>query len=167
AKENPPRQPRGHSELAAGGGGGGEREAPIPSYTWEEIQKHNLRTDKWLVIERKVYNITQWVKRHPGGIRVISHYAGEDATDAFQAFHPDITFAKKFLKPLLIGELAPGEPNQDRGKNPQLIEDFRALRKTAEDMKLFKSDPVFFFLYLGHIIVMEILAWLMVSYCGT
>lgn len=61
-------------------GGGGEREAPVPSYTWEEIQKHNLRADKWLVIERKVYNITQWVKRHPGGIRVISHYAGEDAT---------------------------------------------------------------------------------------
>lgn len=62
------------------GGGGGEREAPVPSYTWEEIQKHNLRADKWLVIERKVYNISQWAKRHPGGIRVISHYAGEDAT---------------------------------------------------------------------------------------
>lgn len=57
-----------------------EREAQSPSYTWEEIQKHNLRTDKWLVIERKVYNITKWVKRHPGGLRVISHYAGEDAT---------------------------------------------------------------------------------------
>ncbi|ETE68145.1 Fatty acid desaturase 2, partial [Ophiophagus hannah] len=147
--------------------GGGEREAPIPAYTWEEIQKHNLRTDKWLVIERKVYNITQWVKRHPGGIRVISHYAGEDATDAFRAFHPNITFVKKFLKPLLIGELAPGEPSQDRGKNPQLVEDFRALRKTAEDMKLFKSNPIFFSLYLVHIIVMEVLAWLMVSYCGT
>lgn len=50
---------------------------------------------------------------------------------------------------------------------PQLVEDFRALRKTAEDMKLFRGDPVFFSLYLGHIIVMEILAWLMVSYCGT
>ncbi|KAK9410186.1 fatty acid desaturase 2 [Crotalus adamanteus] len=157
----------GEQGEECGGGGSGEREAPIPSYTWEEIQKHNLSTDKWLVIERKVYNITQWAKRHPGGIRVISHYAGEDATDAFRAFHPDITFVKKFLKPLLIGELDPGEPNQDRGKNPQLIEDFRALRKTAEDMKLFKSDPVFFSFYLGHIIVMEILAWLMVSYCGT
>uniref|UniRef100_A0A8C5RW89 Cytochrome b5 heme-binding domain-containing protein n=1 Tax=Laticauda laticaudata TaxID=8630 RepID=A0A8C5RW89_LATLA len=150
-------------EQGEEGGGGGEREAPIPAYTWEEIQKHNLRTDKWLVIERKVYNITQWVKRHPGGIRVISHYAGEDATDAFWAFHPDITFVKKFLKPLLIGELAPGEPSQDREKNPQLVEDFRALRKTAEDMKLFKSNPIFFSLYLIHIIVMEVLAWLMLK----
>lgn len=46
------------------------------------------------------------------------------------------------------------------------MEDFRALRKTAEDMNLFRASPVFFSLYLGHIIVMEALAWLMVLYCG-
>lgn len=37
--------------------------------------------------------------------------------DAFQAFHRDLDFVRKFLKPLLIGELAPEEPSQDRGKN--------------------------------------------------
>lgn len=62
------------------GGGSGEPEAQLRVYTWEEIQKHNLRTDKWLVIERKVYNVTKWANRHPGGQRVISHWAGEDAT---------------------------------------------------------------------------------------
>lgn len=62
------------------GGESGEPEAQIRFYTWEEIQKHNLRTDKWLVIERKVYNVTTWANRHPGGQRVISHCAGEDAT---------------------------------------------------------------------------------------
>lgn len=62
------------------GGGATEREAPMPTFSWEEIQKHNLRTDKWLVIDRKVYNITKWSSRHPGGQRVIGHYAGEDAT---------------------------------------------------------------------------------------
>lgn len=62
------------------GEGANEREAPMPTFKWEEIQKHNLRTDKWLVIDRKVYNITKWSSRHPGGHRVIGHYAGEDAT---------------------------------------------------------------------------------------
>ncbi|KFU85038.1 Fatty acid desaturase 2, partial [Chaetura pelagica] len=118
-------------------------------------------------IEREVYNITKWANRHPGGHRVISHCAGEDATDAFQAFHINPTLVQKFLKPLLIGELAPGEPSQDRDKNSQLVEDFRALRKTAEDMNLFRASPWFFSLYLGHIIAMEVLAWLMVSYFGT
>lgn len=77
----------GASRSAGGMGKGGnqgegatEREAPMPTFSWEEIQKHNLRTDKWLVIDRKVYNITKWSSRHPGGQRVIGHYAGEDAT---------------------------------------------------------------------------------------
>ncbi|NXJ66151.1 FADS2 desaturase, partial [Rostratula benghalensis] len=153
--------------MGKGGEQGGEPEPQISFYTWEEIQKHNLRTDKWLVIERKVYNVTKWASRHPGGQRVISHCAGEDATDAFQAFHINPTLVQKFLKPLLIGELAPGEPSQDRDKNSQLVEDFRTLRKTAEDMNLFRASPLFFSLYLGHIIALEVLAWLMVSYCGT
>uniref|UniRef100_A0A8C2U3Y1 Fatty acid desaturase 2 n=1 Tax=Coturnix japonica TaxID=93934 RepID=A0A8C2U3Y1_COTJA len=145
----------------------GECKPQVRFYTWEEIQKHNLRTDRWLVIERKVYNVTQWAKRHPGGQRVIGHCAGEDATDAFQAFHINPSLVQKFLKPLLIGELAPGEPSQDRDKNSQLVEDFRTLRKTAEDMNLFRASPLFFSLYLAHIIAMEALAWLMVSYFGT
>uniref|UniRef100_A0A8C7R0J7 Cytochrome b5 heme-binding domain-containing protein n=1 Tax=Oncorhynchus mykiss TaxID=8022 RepID=A0A8C7R0J7_ONCMY len=129
------------------GGGGQQTESSEPAkgdgvgpdggrggsavYTWEEVQKHCHRSDKWLVIDRKVYNITQWAKRHPGGIRVISHFAGEDATDAFVAFHPDPNFVRKFLKPLLIGELATTEPSQDHGKNAVLVQDFQALRDRA------------------------------------
>lgn len=47
------------------------------------------------------------------------------------------------------------------------MEDFRTLRKTAEDMNLFRASPLFFSLYLAHIIALEALAWLMVSYFGT
>lgn len=62
------------------GEGSTERQSPMPTFRWEEIQKHNLRTDRWLVIDRKVYNVTKWSQRHPGGHRVIGHYSGEDAT---------------------------------------------------------------------------------------
>ncbi|MBN3294948.1 FADS2 desaturase, partial [Amia calva] len=125
-------------------------------FTWEEVQRHNHRTDQWLVIDRKVYNISDWARRHPGGIRVISHYAGEDATDAFRAFHPEPNFVRKFLKPLLIGELAPGEPNQDRKKNAALLQDFRALHESVEQAGLFKADFWFFWLHLGHILLLEL-----------
>uniref|UniRef100_A0A8K9V9U9 Cytochrome b5 heme-binding domain-containing protein n=1 Tax=Oncorhynchus mykiss TaxID=8022 RepID=A0A8K9V9U9_ONCMY len=121
------------SEPAKGDGVGpdGERGGSAV-YTWEEVQRHCHRSDQWLVIDRKVYNITQWAKRHPGGIRVISHFAGEDATEAFVAFHLDPNFVRKFLKPLLIGELAPTEPSQDQGKNAVLVQDFQALRDRVE-----------------------------------
>jgi len=49
-------------------------------YTWDEVRKHDSTSDKWIVINDDVYNITDWAKRHPGGFRIISHYAGQDAT---------------------------------------------------------------------------------------
>ncbi|CAI9153618.1 unnamed protein product [Rangifer tarandus platyrhynchus] len=86
-------------------------------YTWQEIQRHSHETDQWLVINRKVYDVTGWADRHPGGRQVLNHYAGEDATDVFRAMHPDPDIVRLYLKPLLIGELAPEEPNQERNKN--------------------------------------------------
>uniref|UniRef100_A0A7N8XYD0 acyl-CoA (8-3)-desaturase n=1 Tax=Mastacembelus armatus TaxID=205130 RepID=A0A7N8XYD0_9TELE len=136
-------------------------------YTWEEVKSHCSRNDQWLVINRKVYNITQWAKRHPGGSRVISHYAGEDATEAFIAFHPDLKFVQKFLKPLLIGELAATEPNQDPNKNAAIIRDFSNLREQVEKDGLFRTQPLFFCLHLGHIVLLDALAWLMVWFYGT
>ncbi|KAM6937415.1 acyl-CoA Delta-4 desaturase-like [Xenentodon cancila] len=156
-------------------GGGGQLKEPVEpgsgrdtgAYTWEEVQKHCSRNDQWLVINRKVYNITQWAKRHPGGFRVISHYAGEDASEAFIAFHPDLKFVQKFLKPLLIGELAATEPSQDRKKNLTIIQDFEALRVQAEKDGLFRTKPLFFCLHLGHILLLEALALLTVWLWGT
>ena len=70
------------------------------------------------------------------------------------------------MKPLLIGELAPEEPSQDHGKNSQIIEDFQALRKTAEDMNQFKTNQLFFLLHLAHIIAMESIAWFTIFHFG-
>nr|BBL33566.1 fatty acid delta6 desaturase [Apionichthys finis] len=156
------------------GGGGQLTESGKPSggksggvYTWEEVQSHDSKNDQWLVIDRKVYNTTQWARRHPGGFRVISHYAGQDATEAFTAFHPDPAFVQKFLKPLLIGELAASEPSQDRNKNAAIIQDFHTLRMQAEHKGLFRARPLFFCLHLAHIVLLEALAWLMIWLWGT
>nr|XP_035978155.1 fatty acid desaturase 3 isoform X4 [Halichoerus grypus] len=86
--------------------------------------------------------------------------------DAFHAFHQDLNFVRKFLQPLLIGELAPEEPSQDGPQDAQLVEDFRALRQAAEDMELFEAKPAFFALLLGHILAMEVLAWLLIYLFG-
>ena len=52
----------------------------LSTYTWQEIQRHNQETDQWLVINRKVYDVTGWADRHPGGRLVLNHCAGEDTT---------------------------------------------------------------------------------------
>ncbi|XP_073869549.1 fatty acid desaturase 3 isoform X3 [Macaca fascicularis] len=140
--------------------------APLPTFCWEQIRAHDQPGDKWLVIERRVYDISRWAQRHPGGSRLIGHHGAEDATDAFRAFHQDLNFVRKFLQPLLIGELAPEEPSQDGPLNAQLVEDFRALHQAAEDMKLFDASLTFFAFLLGHILAMEVLAWLLIYLLG-
>uniref|UniRef100_A0A8C2GQ92 Fatty acid desaturase 2 n=1 Tax=Cyprinus carpio TaxID=7962 RepID=A0A8C2GQ92_CYPCA len=155
-------------------GGGGQQTDRIAgsngrfgTYTWEEVQKHTKSGDQWIVVERKVYNVSQWVKRHPGGLRIIGHYAGEDATDAFHAFHPNLQLVRKYMKPLLIGELEASEPSQDRQKNGALVEDFRALRERLEAEGCFKTQPLFFILHLGHILLLEAIALMLLWYFGT
>ncbi|KAF6103267.1 fatty acid desaturase 3 [Phyllostomus discolor] len=151
--------------VAEPGGEPGPREgparlgAPLPTFCWEQIRPHNLPGDMWLVIERRVYDISRWAQRHPGGSRLIGHLGAEDATDAFHAFHRDLNFVRKFLQPLLIGQLAPEEPSQDGSQNAQLVEDFRALHQAAKDMKLFEARPTFFAFLLGHILAMEAQSW--------
>lgn len=48
-----------------------------------------------------------------------------------------------------------------------IIQDFKTLRSELEKEGLFKAKPLFFCLHLGHILLLEALAWIMVSYWGT
>ncbi|KFQ70228.1 Fatty acid desaturase 1, partial [Phaethon lepturus] len=120
----------------------------------------------WLVIDRKVYDVSKFSKQHPGGSRVISHYAGQDATDAFVAFHKDVSLVKKYLKALLIGELAPDQPSFESNKKKSLLEDFRELRCTIEKMGLLRPNYVFFFLIFLHLLVLDAASWLVIWYFG-
>ncbi|XP_078326001.1 acyl-CoA 6-desaturase-like isoform X3 [Crassostrea virginica] len=135
----------------------------LNTYSYQEVSKHDKWDDRWIIINNEVYNITNWARRHPGGSKVIGHYAGQDATDAFRAFHNDLDQVQKYLLPLHIGSVQKGEVNT----NFSLEKDFRNLRETAENMGLFKPSYTFFFVHLAHIIAMEVMAYLTLYYFGT
>ncbi|XP_038071948.1 fatty acid desaturase 2-like [Patiria miniata] len=132
------------------------------NYSWEEVKEHSTKADKWVVIEDGVYDVSQWVKRHPGGYKVLSHYAGEDATDAFVAFHPDKSVVRKYLKPLRVGSLS----SEDAVK-ATIVSDMRDLRSKAEEMDLFTPNLWFYAAHLAHIVALEVLGWMVLWYYGT
>jgi len=56
-------------------------------YPWSEINKHNKYNDCWMVIRGKVYDVTSWVPKHPGG-KLILNGAGRESTPLFMSYHP-------------------------------------------------------------------------------
>ena len=43
----------------------------------EEVSKHNKKDDIWIVFYDKVYDLSKWLKYHPGGIDIIAEHAGK------------------------------------------------------------------------------------------
>ncbi len=48
-----------------------------------ELSLHNSKSDCWLAINDKIYNVTDYIYSHPGGAGEIIKYCGQDATKAF------------------------------------------------------------------------------------
>eukprot|EP00274_Cyanoptyche_gloeocystis_P001260 CAMPEP_0196653632 /NCGR_PEP_ID=MMETSP1086-20130531/3283_1 /TAXON_ID=77921 /ORGANISM="Cyanoptyche gloeocystis , Strain SAG4.97" /LENGTH=227 /DNA_ID=CAMNT_0041984931 /DNA_START=99 /DNA_END=782 /DNA_ORIENTATION=+ len=77
--------------------------APKKYFTKEEVAKHNSRNDLWLIIENKVYDVTAYVEKHPGGDAIFNN-AGADSTAGFKGDqHPDTVWSA--IRPYYIGEL--------------------------------------------------------------
>ena len=77
------------------------------TFTLAEIKKHNKKGDAWTLIENKVYNISSWIPKHPGG-EIIMQAVGKDATQLFNSRgHP--SYVKKTILPkYYIGTLKIG-----------------------------------------------------------
>ena len=57
--------------------------------TEEELFTHNMEDDCWISYQGNVYDITEWLPRHPGGSSAISRHCGtsEDFERAFTTQH--------------------------------------------------------------------------------
>ncbi len=59
----------------------------LPLIWIDEVGNHNLATDCWTLIDGIVYDVTRFIRKHPGGPLSILKGAGVDATTAFAKYH--------------------------------------------------------------------------------
>ncbi|KAG9449088.1 hypothetical protein H6P81_009053 [Aristolochia fimbriata] len=52
------------------------------SYSKAEVAVHNKKSDCWIIVKNKVYDVTPYVEEHPGGDAILAH-AGDDSTEGF------------------------------------------------------------------------------------
>ncbi|TPX32506.1 hypothetical protein SmJEL517_g04380 [Synchytrium microbalum] len=123
-------------------------QAVTTKYSIAEVAKHNNEDDCWIIINDKVYDVTDFLDGHPGGKRILMSVAGKDATTAFANFHKVAAVMASYGNKLQIGELdgahkeAPkpksdlfgelipyGDPNWYQGwKSPYYNESHKVLR---------------------------------------
>ncbi|OVA14585.1 Cytochrome b5-like heme/steroid binding domain [Macleaya cordata] len=73
-------------------------------YTLEEASQHNTRDDCWVVLDGKVYNVTEYLDEHPGGDDVLLNATGRDAIEDFE-FVGHSKNARGLMQMYCIGEL--------------------------------------------------------------
>mmetsp|Transcript_8893 Transcript_8893/g.12233 ORF Transcript_8893/g.12233 Transcript_8893/m.12233 type:complete len:177 (-) Transcript_8893:59-589(-) len=73
-----------------------------------EVKKHKTEEDCWMVVRGKVYNVTPYLKFHPGGVDELMRGAGKDATKLFEWKHGWVNI-ESMLEKCLIGFVVPDE----------------------------------------------------------
>ncbi|KAL5062465.1 hypothetical protein RYX36_024202 [Vicia faba] len=72
--------------------------------TFEDVAKHNQKKDCWIIVNKKVYDVTPFLDDHPGGDEALLSATGKDATLDFEDVgHSDS--ATEMMEQYFVGEV--------------------------------------------------------------
>eukprot|EP00011_Vannellida_sp_DIVA3-517-6-12_P014906 CAMPEP_0114622172 /NCGR_PEP_ID=MMETSP0168-20121206/9605_1 /TAXON_ID=95228 ORGANISM="Vannella sp., Strain DIVA3 517/6/12" /NCGR_SAMPLE_ID=MMETSP0168 /ASSEMBLY_ACC=CAM_ASM_000044 /LENGTH=132 /DNA_ID=CAMNT_0001833389 /DNA_START=157 /DNA_END=551 /DNA_ORIENTATION=+ len=80
--------------------------------TMEELKKHRSQDDAWMALDGKVFNVTEYMDFHPGGVRKLMLGAGRDATRLFNRTHAWVNWEYMMAK-CFVGVLVPGRGHEE------------------------------------------------------
>lgn len=88
----------------------------------DEVAKHNSRESCWVAIRGKVYDLTDFLNSHPGGVKAILTRAGTDATEEFELLHAEgtlDTLSPSCYKGEVVGEFPVADKTADNESKPK------------------------------------------------
>jgi fatty acid desaturase/cytochrome b involved in lipid metabolism len=109
-------------------------------FYWSEIRKHNTEESPWLVINGKVYDVTEFQHRHPGGDMILLG-AGRHSTELFWSHHPSKVIESGMIDKYYIGDVAEEEDEKnDKKKHLDLAKlDVVHLYKPGDQTKFYST----------------------------
>ena len=100
-------QPTQTSGGGTSGSVGATSPTPTPgTYTMAQVKQHNTASSCYTAINGSVYDVTSWIKQHPGGAQAIISLCGIDGSAAFSAQHGGQSRPASELAAFKIGTLA-------------------------------------------------------------
>ncbi|MEK9987234.1 MAG: cytochrome b5 domain-containing protein, partial [Aquiluna sp.] len=81
-------------------------EETFQGYTLAEVSERDSAAECWVAIDGGVYDLTEWIRSHPGGSGAILNLCGKDGTTSFTSQHggqarPSSTLDGYYLAPLI------------------------------------------------------------------
>ncbi|KAK9372360.1 uncharacterized protein V1513DRAFT_427617 [Lipomyces chichibuensis] len=80
--------------------------APV-QITVDELKLHSTQEDAWTALGGKVYNISPYMRYHPGGVKELMRCAGRDGTKLFNITHVWVNY-DRMLSNCFVGYLVSG-----------------------------------------------------------
>lgn len=90
--------------------------------TLDEFVKHDSVSDCWIAIDNKVYDFTDFIPNHPGGVRPLAMHAGHDGSEIYHKLHPKGTVENNLPVEKFMGILD--------GEAPQVEQEFDPYEET-------------------------------------
>lgn len=53
-----------------------------PQFTLAEVAQHNTEKDAWVIVHDLVYNVTDYLLKHPGGYDLLWKHAGSPSNNS-------------------------------------------------------------------------------------
>jgi len=134
----------------------GVHDHELQGFSWKEVAQHNSKSSCWIIIKSHVYDITEWISKHPGGEETLLLAAGRDCTNLFQSYHTFTTRPANMLAEFEIGFVSKFE-------FPQYSPDTGFYREVCERIAAYfsetKQDPKALFPALCHLACFMLVAW--------
>ncbi|KAI9301355.1 delta-6-desaturase [Cunninghamella echinulata] len=110
-----------------------------------QAYKDGKKETRYLTIDNKVYDITEFIADHPGGEQVICTHIGKDATDVFHAMHPKSAY--ETLANCYVGDLIEEKVNvedKEQQNRKAFANEVRQLRDRLEKEGYFEGSTLFY-----------------------
>lgn len=93
-----------------------------------ELGKHHGASDAWIVINKEVWDVTDFAPKHPGGVEAIREYFGQDASKAYNDVHGPSLVHKHLDSSKLKGKLDESTITQEwKSKQASNVEEEKSI----------------------------------------
>ncbi|CAK9045542.1 unnamed protein product [Durusdinium trenchii] len=79
------------------------------NFPLSEVNRHCIPEDCWVALNGKVYDLTEFMDRHPGGPTTILAWAGKDASKFFNDIHKGVKIDSYLRPEAFLGDLGVDE----------------------------------------------------------